>query len=114
MRDGRGVWGRLLGAVVFVFAVGLAGVPTQEAGATIVVKLDTDGLTTTSDAIVMGRVESLSSSWRGARIVTEVSLRVAMPVMGEVAQGAVVKVEVLGGRVGDLAQRVPVGSRRTI
>ncbi len=78
----------------------------SDAAATIAVKLDVDGLTTSADAVLMGRVKGLQSRWEGSRIITEVEVEVAMPVMGKVDVGQVVKVQVLGGRVGDLAQAV--------
>ena len=85
----------------------LLTLPSQRADATIVLKLDVDGLTTSADAIVVGQVSSLSSRWEGKRIVTEIKVRVAVPIMGRHDKGAELVVTVLGGRVGDLAQRVP-------
>jgi hypothetical protein len=86
--------------------IGAALALSATAAATIVIKFDVDGLTTTSDAIAIGRVESRSSHWEGQRIVTEVSVRIAVPVSGKAEAGEQVTVRVLGGRVGDLAQHV--------
>lgn len=76
------------------------------ADATIAVKLDIDALSTTSDTIVLGQVESKRSQWEGTRIVTDYTVKVTLPVAGAMNLGDKVSVRTLGGRVDDLAQRV--------
>lgn len=90
---------------------GASALVSAPADATIVVKHDVDGLTTGAETIVMGRVRAQSARWVGTRIMTEVQIEVALPVMGKADVGEVVTVEVLGGRVGDLAQVVSGVSR---
>ncbi len=95
--------GRGLGAFVVVL---VALVWLNPASATIVLKLDAEGLTSSADLVLVGKVESQRSRWEGTRIVTEIDVRVAVPVMGQLQEGSLVRVQTLGGRVDDLAQVV--------
>ncbi len=96
--------GRLL--VWSALGLGVALGWSPEASATIALSFDLDAMTTTSDAIVIGQVREVASRWEGHRIVTGVEIAVALPVMGSAARGERVRLDVLGGRVGDLAQVV--------
>lgn len=81
--------------------------------ATIVLKLNTEALSAEANTIVMGRVEAVRSQWEGNQIVTEIDLRVALPIKGDTAglePHTVITIRRPGGRVGDLAQRVPGAS----
>ncbi|MEO1271589.1 MAG: hypothetical protein AAFX99_26145 [Myxococcota bacterium] len=101
-----------LKTVAWVFAIALLGTlvvtgsPTP-AHATIVLKLDTADMGAEASSIVMGRVEAVRSFWDNGRILTEVDVRVALPVKGIAQQGAVVTLQQMGGRVDDLVQWVP-------
>lgn len=96
-----GRWAAALG-VVLVALTAWVGV----ASATVVVKLDVEAMTTMAQEVVVGRVEARQSRWEGGRIVTDVGVRVALPIYGSSAQGERLQFQTLGGRVGDLAQVV--------
>ena len=100
----------LLHRVAWLLAIGLFGAilaTSSPASATIVLKLDTAAMSDTASSIVMGRVEATRSYWERGRIVTEIDLRVALPIKGLQETGAVVTVRQFGGRVDELAQLVP-------
>ena len=94
--------------VAVVLLLGAAGIiaPTS-AEATTVIKMNVEKLSVRSDAIVLGQVESFESHWEGNRIVTDVRLRVVVPVKGEHDAETVITVKRLGGTVGDLRQVTP-------
>ena len=60
-----------------------------------------------SDALVRGRVEASEAAWNAAgdRIYTDWTVRVSEAVFGA-ARGQVLKVRQMGGRVGEVTQRV--------
>lgn len=84
------------------------------ANATIAVKLDVAGLATAADAVVLGRVLSQESHWEGKRIVTDVAIHVAVPIVGAPDPAQNLTIQVLGGRVDDLAQIVHGTPRFTV
>jgi len=86
---------------------GLLGGFGGEAWATTVVKMDIEKLSVLSDAVVLGRVEGFQSRWEEGRIVTDVALRVVVPIKGKVDAGTVITVRRMGGTVGDLRQWTP-------
>jgi hypothetical protein len=54
--------------------------------------------------VVVGRVQQSSARWQGSRIITEVQVKVATPILGQSQAGSTLTLQVPGGRVGDLAQ----------
>ncbi|MCB9538356.1 MAG: hypothetical protein H6704_19065 [Myxococcales bacterium] len=74
------------------------------ATATTVVGYDLEGLARAADAIVVGRVVDRSAAWRDGRIVTTVTLAADDVLKGEAA--STFRVEVLGGSVDGISQRV--------
>lgn len=103
-----------VGALAMLGALCAVALWAGRSEATIVVKLDVEGLSTSADDIVMGRVRAVTPRWEGQRIVTDVRVEVAMPVSGATRPGQEVTVQVLGGRVGDLAQWTPGVSRFSV
>lgn len=74
------------------------------ATAAVVERFDLPRLVEAAELIVFGEVESTRAAWRGGRIVTTVSLKGITPIKGA-AEGPVT-VEVLGGALDGLAQKV--------
>lgn len=74
------------------------------AGATVVERFDLAGLVDAAELIVIAEVQQVRAAWRGGRIVTTVTLTDADALKGSSA--GTVEVEVLGGEIDGLAQRV--------
>lgn len=95
-----------LALVALALATALA-LLAAEAHATTVVKMDVEKLSVLADAVVLGRVEAFRSRWEEGRIVTDVDLRVVVPIKGQHDAGTVITVRRMGGTVGDLRQWTP-------
>ncbi len=76
------------------------------ASATTVIKMDVGRLSAEADVVALGRVEATSSRWEGGRIITDVTLRVVVPIKGQPSAEETVVVRRLGGEVGELRQVV--------
>lgn len=74
------------------------------ASATIALRFDVEALTSTADEVVVGRVLGSNARWEGSRIMTEVQVQVATPILGQSQPGQTLTLQTPGGRVGDLAQ----------
>lgn len=89
-------------AVALVLLAGVAGA----ARATLLIPLDLDQMTDRAHWIGVGTCTSVSASWVGKQIWTEVIFRVERPIKGN--GGAEVRLRQLGGRV---ERPVPVAMR---
>ncbi len=76
------------------------------AGASALRLVSLSELARRSDLIIEGRAHAWRSFFEGGRIVTSMQLEVDEVWHGQHEPGAILEVFVLGGRVGDLAQRV--------
>ncbi len=74
------------------------------AAATVALRHDLRSLTRAADVVVVGEVTAQQAQWRGGRIVTEVEVLTRLAVKG--APGPKLRVEVLGGELDGLGQRV--------
>ncbi|MEW6108840.1 MAG: hypothetical protein AB1632_06710 [Nitrospirota bacterium] len=93
---------RYVFGIVFIMTCFIAA--SSEA---VMLGLSTDELTRSSDAVVTGKVEAVSSYWSsdGKTILTSVSVRVDRVVRGKTI-GKIVVVEYEGGEVGDIGLKV--------
>ena len=82
----------------------VAGAPT--AHATLAEALDLPTLVARADDIVVARVMSHRSRWRGERIVTEVALETLSTEKGELVAGESFEVLLLGGAVGEVGMQI--------
>lgn len=91
----------------------LVGLLSQAALATTLLKVDLGQLTRSSDAVVIGRVQSVQSRFSsdGLKILTDAEISVTQTLKGQVAQAVVVMQP--GGAVGDVGQHVAGVARFT-
>jgi hypothetical protein len=92
----------LAAALLAASIVALCAAPPARAA--LAVQVSVEGLARTSEAVVRGVVQRRTGVRAGSRIYTEVEVRAADVWRG--AAPAVVKVQVPGGVVGDVGQRV--------
>lgn len=88
---------RVLAGLVGLLVVGTAH-------ATVIEKLALDGLVADAEAIVVGRVLDRTSHFEGRRILTHVRIETEAVLKG--SPPAIVTIEVLGGEVDGIAQKV--------
>ena len=99
---------RLHVSALLVLGALLLPLRASDAMASSVLPLDLDGLSTRAERVVVGHVEKMESHFLAAgsqRIVTDVTLVVERPVLGDPAATRFV-VRHLGGEVGKLGQLV--------
>lgn len=94
----------LLRALLIAPAGLLAAAAVAPAFAAVVVPLDLPALTQKADLVVVGTVARTDARWVEGRIVTRVVLKTSQVLKGTTADE--VTVEVLGGEVDGIAQRV--------
>ena len=74
-------------------------------GHALMERLSIEQLTRNAESVVAGRIESMTSKWKGDIIVTEISMKVTDTIAGA-ATGEEIIVEYPGGVVGDVGLRV--------
>jgi hypothetical protein len=88
------------------FALGLA-LAAAHAHAATVLALDLAGLVRASDYVVLAHATAERSRYRDDLIVTDVTLRVAQSLRGDIKAGGTLTATHLGGSVGDIGLSVP-------